>query len=141
EEVATALQTSVGNRFAEGTAAAYPVRGNVVDLTGLISYNSFDPLTGQSIPSLSQFSPGPFGGTTNFIGDEFSAFHTGTNPDGSTNNANPGALGARENNFEGVYLDDFIIGLAGRGEMALNSPVVGADDDFIADPQDLLANP
>ncbi len=141
EEVAAALQTSVANRFADGTAAAYQVRGNAVDLTGLIQYSSFDVFSGQRIPSLSDFSPGPFGGTTNFIGDAFSAFNTGTNADGTTSNGNPGALGAQNNNFEGVYLDDFIIGLAGRGEMALNSPTIGPNDDFIADPQDLLANP
>ncbi len=35
-------------------------------------------------------------------------------------------------NFEGVYLDDFIIGLAGRGEMVLNAPT---DTSFIRDPQ------
>ena len=139
EEVAAALQTSVANRFADGTTAAYPVRGNVVELTGLIPYDSFDLFSGQSIPSLSSFSPGPFGGTTNFIGDAFSAFNTGTNSDGSTNNGNPGALGAQRNAFEGVYLDDFIIGLAGRGEMAMSSTIT--DTSFIIDPQDLLANP
>ncbi|MEZ6075719.1 MAG: hypothetical protein R3C56_08585 [Pirellulaceae bacterium] len=143
EEVAVALQTSLANRFAEGPTAAYQVRSNVVDLTGLLDRTLYelDPLSGQRVPSLSDFSPGPFGGTTNFIGDAFSAFNTGTNADGTTNNDNPGALGAQQNAFEGVYLDDFIIGLAGRGEMALNSPIIGADDVFVADPQDLLANP
>ncbi|MCC7334890.1 MAG: pre-peptidase C-terminal domain-containing protein [Pirellulaceae bacterium] len=143
EEVAVALQTSLANRFAEGTTAAYQVRSNVVDLTGLLNRNLYelDPLSGQRVPSLSDFSPGPFGGTTNFIGDAFGAFNTGTNADGTTSNGNPGALGAQQNAFEGVYLDDFIIGLAGRGEMALNSPIIGADDVFVADPQDLLANP
>lgn len=139
EQVALALQSSVAQRFAEGVNSAYRVRGNVVDFTGLVQYNSFDFLSGQRIPSLDAFSPGPFGGTTNFIGDRFSAFNTGTNADGSTNNANPGALGAQNNGFEGVYLDDFIIGLAGRGEMVLNS--TSTNTDFIADPQDALANP
>ncbi len=139
EEVALALQSSVAERFAGGVNSAYRVRGNVVDLTGLIQYNSFDFTTGQRIPSLNAFSPGPFGGTTNFVGDLFSAFNTGTNSDGTTNNSNPGALGAQNNAFEGVYLDDFIIGLAGRGEMVLNS--TSTNTDFIADPQDRLANP
>jgi hypothetical protein len=139
EQVAAALQRSVADYFAGGSTAAYTVRGNVVDLTGLINYSSFAPLTGQRVPSTSDFAPGPFGGTTNFVGDAFSAFNTGTNFDGSTNNANPGALGAQNNAFEGVYLDDFIIGLAGRGEMVLNS--TSTNTAFVRDPQDALANP
>lgn len=95
EEVAVALQTSLANRFAEGTTAAYQVRSNVVDLTGLLNRNLYelDPLSGQRVPSLSDFSPGPFGGTTNFIGDAFGAFNTGTNADGTTSNGNPGGSG------------------------------------------------
>ena len=38
---------------------------------------------------------------------------------------------ARANNFEGVYVDDFIIGLAERGEMAFNATNA---TNFIADP-------
>ncbi len=139
EQVAQSLRSAVAERLAGGSVAAVPLRGNVLDLTGLISYSSFDFLSGQPIPTLADFSPGPFTGTTNFVGDAFSAFNTGTNPDGTTNNGNPGALGALRNGFEGVYLDDFIIGLAGRGEMALNSTSINTA--FVADPQDRLANP
>ncbi len=141
-QVAASLQQSVANFFGGGSTRAYPVRDNVLDLTGLINvnqYDSFDLFSGQRTPSPTVFSPGPFGGTTNFIGDSFSAYNTGKNFDGSTNNANPGALGAQINGFEGIYLDDFIIGLAGRGEMVLNS--TSTDTSFVADPQDGLANP
>lgn len=138
-EVAAALQQSLAGFFAGGTATAYPTKGNVVDLTGLVNYSSFDFFTGLPTPSLTDLDPGPFGATTNFVGDAFGAFNTGTNFDGSTNNARPGALGAQANDFEGVYLDDFIIGVAGRGEMVLRSS--GGNTNFIQDPQQDLSNP
>lgn len=60
--------------------------------------------------------PGPFALTGVRTGDRF---------------GNNGQQMARANAFEGVYLDDFIIGFAERGEMAFNSTTV---TDFIADP-------
>ncbi len=48
-------------------------------------------------------------------------------------------LGSRENEVEGVYLDDFIIGFAERGEIATGSAVV--DGAFINDARPDLANP
>ncbi|MEO1524376.1 MAG: GEVED domain-containing protein [Planctomycetota bacterium] len=52
---------------------------------------------------------------------------------------------ARDNDHEGVYLDDFIIGFAERGEQVINSPVVNqafvADQRFaFAQPDDPLSN-
>lgn len=139
-EVAAALQQSIADFFAGGATSVYTIRGgDTIDLTGLIDYNSFDFFTGLPVPSASEFAPGPFGATTNFVGDAFSAFNTGTNFDGTTNNARPGALGAQANAFDGVYLDDFIIGIAGRGEMFLNSNTT--DTTFVRDPQDDQANP
>ncbi len=138
-EVAIALQQSLSGFFAGGAATAYPTTGNVVDLTGLVNYSSFDFLTGLPAPSILDLDSGPFGATTNFIGDAFGAFNTGTNFDGTTNNGNPGALGAQNNDFEGVYLDDFIIGVAGRGEMVLRS--TSGDTTFVEDPQKALSNP
>ncbi|MCA9132784.1 MAG: PPC domain-containing protein, partial [Planctomycetales bacterium] len=138
-EVAVALQRSIADFFASGATSAYPVRNDIVELTGLITYSGTSFLTGLPTVSPSQLAPGPFGATLGFVGDAFSGFNTGTNFDGTTNNSNPGALGAQNNDFEGVYMDDFIIGIAGRGEMVLNS--TSTDTSFVVDPQDLLANP
>lgn len=138
-EVATAVQQSIANFFARGVTSAYPTNGNVVDLTGLVNYSSFDFLTGLRTPSLNDLDAGPFGATTNFIGDAFGAFNAGTNFDGTTNNGNPGALGAQNNAFEGVYLDDFIIGVAGRGEQVMRA--TGGNTNFVEDPQKALSNP
>jgi hypothetical protein len=41
--------------------------------------------------------------------------------------------GTAANEFEGVYLDDFIIGFAERGELATASNPVGTDESFIPD--------
>ncbi|MFK7736414.1 MAG: GEVED domain-containing protein [Pirellulaceae bacterium] len=139
DEVAAALQESLANFFAGGATSAYARTGNVLDLTGLVNYSSFDFFTGTATPSLNDLDPGPFGATTNFVGDAFSAFNSGTNFDGTTNNNNPGALGAQNNDFEGVYLDDFVIGVAGRGEMVLASSTTSTN--FIVDPQLALSNP
>ena len=131
-QVGQALQTALAQTYANGSAAAFPLRGDTLDLTGLVQYDSFDFFTGLPAPSPAQLSPGPFGASTNFVGDAFSAFNASTDFAGNRNNANPGALRAQANAFEGVYLDDFIIGLAGRGEMINNAP---ADTAFIRDPQ------
>ena len=125
-EVAAALQQGIADYFAGGVASAYPIRGgDTVELTGLNSFFGIDA--------------GPFGLTTSFVGDQFGAFTTGTNFDGSTNNSRPGTLGARDNAFEGVYLDDFIIGIAGRGEMVLNA--TAGNSNFIQDPQLAVTDP
>jgi hypothetical protein len=116
-QVAAALQQGIANFFADGLTSAYPIRGgDTLELTGLSTFG---------------IDAGPFGLTTNFSGDFFGAFNAGTNFDGSTSNSRPGTLGAQNNAFEGVYLDDFIIGIAGRGEMALNG---NGNTNFIRDP-------
>lgn len=61
--------------------------------------------------------------TRTLPGDRFGAFNAGKNLDGSTDNEDPGALRGQNNNFEGVYIDDIIIGFSERGEM-----VTGARD-------------
>lgn len=139
EEVAIALRNSIAGQFANGARNVYPIRsGDTVDLTGLVVYDSFDFLTGSSVPSANELSAGPFGATTNFIGDLFGAFDTGTNFNGTTNTANPGTLGGQANAFGGVYLDDFIIGKAGGGEMVLGA---APNTNFIVDPQLSLTVP
>ncbi|MEL6108918.1 MAG: GEVED domain-containing protein [Planctomycetota bacterium] len=62
-----------------------------------------------------------------------------------TNFATSPIEGARDNDHQGVYLDDIIIGFAERGEQVINSPVVNqafvADQRFaFAQPDDPLSN-
>lgn len=102
QQVAEALQRSVADHFANGLNDRYAIRGgDTIDLTGL---------------NVSE--PGPFGLTTRFTGDSFSAFNQPAR--------------AQSNNFEGVYIDDFIIGVAGRGEMVLGP--TGNNTNFVANP-------
>ena len=68
------------------------------------------------IPSLSVLDSGPFVNEADSFGDTF---------------ASSVVEGARDNNFEGVYLDDFIIGFAERGEVATGSNVVSTP--FVTD--------
>ncbi len=97
EQVAQATRTSIAAFFANGASNVFAIRsGNTLDLTGLVQYDSFDFFTGQPTPSLSELDSGPFGATTTFEGDLYSAFGTGTNFDGTTNTANPGTLGGRK---------------------------------------------
>ncbi len=122
-EVALALRESIAEAFAGGVTSTYAVRDNVLDLTGVNA----------------TIMPGPFGATTSFVGDQFSAFNTGTDFFGNTSAGTPGALGAQNNAFEGVYLDDFIIGVASRGEMVMRA--TGGNTSFIPDPQLTRTNP
>lgn len=77
------------------------------------------PVTGNqvSLVGLTVDDNGPFALTGVSPGDVF-----GSN----------GPQRARANNFEGVYIDDFIIGFAERGEMVFNATEVS---DFITDPR------
>ncbi|MBX3422804.1 MAG: pre-peptidase C-terminal domain-containing protein [Pirellulaceae bacterium] len=139
-QVAVALQRALADHFAGGATTAYPIRGgDTLSVTGLVQYDSFNPVTLQPEPSSFSFDPGPFGANTTFVGDAFSAFNAGTRFDGTTDRFFPGSLQGRNNAHEGVLVDDFIIGLAGRGEMVLG-PIVGSTD-FIVDPQYGVTNP
>ncbi len=147
-QVAAAVQQGLANVFARGAINAYKIRGgDTVDLTGLVVYDTFDFATGASVPSATELSPGPFGATRSFVGDIFGAFNTSSNFNGTLNNGNPGILRANANAVEGVYLDDFIIGIAGRGEIIVdrnrlgpNNPVHG-NTTFIDNPQPRQNNP
>ncbi|GIW99402.1 MAG: hypothetical protein KatS3mg111_2735 [Pirellulaceae bacterium] len=129
-QVAQALRESIAEVFATGVTSAYPIRDNVLDLTGLVQQDALGNYL---------ITAGPFGATTGFVGDQFGAFNTGTDFFGNRNNANPGALGAQNNAFEGVYLDDFIIGIASRGEMVMRAS--SGNTNFIQDPQLSRTNP
>lgn len=67
---------------------------------------------------------GPFVNASQRFGDQF-----GASP----------IAGAQDNEFEGVYLDDFIIGFAERGEIATGD--TGTAGDFITDARPGFSNP
>jgi hypothetical protein len=109
-----------------------------VDASGTPSFTVDTPLTATKINNnlihvldatiLSQ-SPGPHNGRLlgvedTLAGDEFGAFFSSGPNVGSRAPKQfgfPGALRAMNNTAEGVYVDDVIIGFAGRGEMILNA--------------------
>jgi len=105
-QVALALQAAIARQFSGGVATAYPVAGSTITLAGLTTTE-----------------PGPFA----------IAGLLGYTPPGTT--GPQVTFRAVANNFEGVYVDDFIIGFAERGEIAsgisLTAPV---DTNFISDP-------
>ncbi|QDV27539.1 GEVED domain-containing protein [Aureliella helgolandensis] len=102
EEVALALQQAVADHFANGVTSVYKLRGG----------DTLD-MTGLTVTDA-----GPFGVTQSFVGDQTGAFNSTSR--------------AQNNNFEGVYVDDIIIGIAGRGEMVLGD--TGNNTNFVADP-------
>ncbi|MCA9126859.1 MAG: pre-peptidase C-terminal domain-containing protein [Planctomycetales bacterium] len=102
QQVSQAVQQSIAAYFANGNTGVYAIRGG----------DTID-LTGLTVNNA-----GPFGLTTSFVGD-FS---------GSFNNE----IRAQNNAFEGVYVDDFIIGVAGRGEMVIGD--AGGNTNFVANP-------
>lgn len=102
QQVAETLQQSVADYFANGLAGRYAIRGG----------DTID-LTGLSVSDA-----GPFGLTTSFAAASTGSFNREQR--------------AQANNFEGVYVDDFIIGVAGRGEMVVGN--AGGNTNFIANP-------
>lgn len=76
---------------------------------------------------------GPLGLESNLAGDSFGAFNTSGPPNATQY---PGALRGMANAFEGVYIDDIIIGFAERGEMFTGTSV---DTSFVANAE--LLNP
>lgn len=78
-------------------------------------YENIVKVIGQAITD-----PGPLGYESSLAGDSFGAFTT-SGPPNATNY--PGALRGMDNAYEGVYLDDFIIGFAERGEMVVGATV------------------
>ncbi|QEG42897.1 GEVED domain-containing protein [Roseimaritima ulvae] len=87
-------------------------------LTGFGSSGSLVKFTGLSVDD-----SGPFGLGGIRYGDSFGS---------------EGAGRARNNAFEGVYIDDIIIGFAERGELATGATV---ETDFIVDPSPNLTSP
>ncbi len=117
DQVGLAVQNAFQRAYGVGTIVPFTVRGDTVDLTGVT--------TGQVVA-------GPFGLTETLPGDQFGSF-------GQQFGMRTGA----NNGFEGAYIDDFMIGLAGRGEMVSNAP---ADTTFVPvnanpDPTKILQGP
>ena len=97
-QVAQAVRQALADRFSGGDVAAFPTNGNSI-LVPLPQADGSSPIQ----------NPGPFFDTSQRSGDQF-----GSGPVGAS----------RGNDFEGVYLDDFIIGFAERGETASSSNAV-----------------
>ena len=109
-QVALATQLAVATRFAQGDLSQIPTAGPSVTL-----------------PLLDLGDAGPFALESDRFGDAFDS-NFQSNP-AFVNNTNLITTASGGNDFEGVYLDDFIIGFAERGERVTGSnPVTG---DFI----------
>jgi VCBS repeat-containing protein len=94
--------------------------GNNIDALGLQKFGVAGRFNNSWMPGDSTFNPASLTGTNNPFpgsGTGFGYFEASTTPNGAVNRAFPGALRAQRNNFEGVYIDDIIVGFAERGEM------------------------
>ncbi|MFN7447420.1 MAG: GEVED domain-containing protein [Pirellula sp.] len=98
EQVAAEVKRAMEGALAPNSSDTFARRGIFIDMTGAMVA-----------------SPGPFTVSTSRPEDDLSEW--GTNGQGF----NRPALRARNNAFEGLYLDDFIIGLAERGEQVTGS--------------------
>ena len=95
-DVAAALQQALADRFTDGNTSVFPVEGTIVKIAGF----TID-------------DPGPLGLRSDVVGDLFG-------PNG-TNGVPNRTAGGSDNQVEGFYLDDIIIGFAERGESVTNS--------------------
>jgi hypothetical protein len=108
QQVGQTVQQTLASQFANGQASAFRLHDDFLTVQGLNIVN-----------------PGPFGFTDTRIENQFSEHAI-------INGSSRPALRARNNAFEGLYLDDFIIGAAERGEVALNA--AGSSTTFVANP-------
>ncbi len=99
DDVAEQVQRAVAGRFSGGDLDDIPTAGPII-----------------RFPGLTVNDPGPFASEGDRYGDQYA---TGQLPSGQPS-------GAVDNAHEGVYLDDFIIGFAERGEIATGSNIVSA---------------
>jgi hypothetical protein len=106
EEVAARIQIALANTFAGGELGAFKRYGSVIRMIG----HTVD-------------DRGPLGLTETMPGDEYGNFESNRRGQDSV------AGDTQRSSFEGVYIDDIIIGFAERGEM-----VTGAnnDDSYVA---------
>jgi hypothetical protein len=113
-QVAQAVQLSLANQYSGGVLEAFKIHQNRVQIVG------------QTVASA-----GPLGLTDSLQADSFGSWTASTLANGTTNAFNPGALRAQNNNFEGVYIDDIIIGFAERGEMVTGA---SGNSSYVANP-------
>ncbi len=127
-DVADAIRTSLAAQLGNGNVEAIKARHETVQIIG---YGVGDPgplgLSGPSDPTTSVPNSGLFG-------DLFGAFGTTALFNGQTAATAPGALGMRDNQHEGVFIDNIVIGFASRGEMVTGSAPT-ADPQFVVNAQ------
>lgn len=128
-EVATELRAALAEAFGrlatvDGSSAAlpddFPVLGGdririynaVVNDPGSYSVSSFDVNSFEPTDAFTTFTSSAL--PTEFYGLSRPTAFAGNQIDGA---------GGANNNIEGVYIDDIIVGFAERGEMVLNAPV------------------
>ena len=134
--VADAIRIALAEHLGGGQAEAFPASNETVQI---VHYGIGDPgplgLSGPSDPRTAVPGSGLFG-------DLFGGFGLSAGPNGVVTDQTPGALGMQNNRFEGVYLDDIIIGFAARGEMVTGSvsplPEPGEDEDEDEDAEPVL---
>ena len=127
--VADAIRIALAEHLANGQVEAFPGSNEIVQI---VQYGIGDAgplgLSGPSDPRTAVPGSGLFG-------DLFGGFGLSAGPNGQVTDQTPGALGMQNNRFEGVYIDDIIIGFAARGEMVtggdspLPDPENGDGDD------------
>ena len=121
DEVALEVRRAFAETFGSGDPAGVPGYFNIIQLHGTQVYDA-GPL-GLSVTGflddtfLSEDDPLFEFDVNGLDGDTFGAFRASTQPDGATDDDFPGYLRGRDNAFEGVYIDDIIIGFRERGEM------------------------
>ncbi|MCY2989560.1 MAG: pre-peptidase C-terminal domain-containing protein [Planctomycetota bacterium] len=123
--VADAIHKVLAEQLAGGNLDGIKQRDEVVNLVeyGIGSAGKLG-ISGPSDPNTALAHSGLFG-------DRFSAFAASADRYGTTPSGFPGAQSMQRNKYEGVYIDDIVIGFAGRGEMATNS---NGNTNFIVNP-------
>lgn len=114
--VADAIRTALAEEFGGGDLESVKRREEFVQI---VQYAVLDAgplgLSGPSDEATALENSGLFG-------DRFGAFATSAGVNGQITAASPGALRMRDNAYEGIYLDDFLIGFASRGELVTHDP-------------------
>ena len=124
-DVADAIRVALADHLGNGNVDAIKVRNEAIQI---IDYWVDDPgplgLSGPSDPTTGLAGTGLFG-------DQFGAFNAEAGPNGQVTAATPGALRMWDNQHEGVYIDNLVIGFASRGEMVTGSSQ-SASPQFVA---------
>lgn len=123
--VADAIRLALADHFANGNVDVFKTRNEIVQV---VKYGVGDagPL-GLSGPSDLRTAR-PYSG---LFGDYFGSFGSSAGSNGRTTQNQPGALRMQDNQYEGVYIDDIIIGFAARGEMVTGSTVAAGNAAFV----------